>query len=71
VHAWVRKRIANGHGADPGQAVRQLLRLAAGDGDQLSGRHLAVTDDLDTLLANIDQVRRDDLHYLRLRSTTR
>ena len=41
------------------------------DGDQLSGRHLTVTADLDAVLANIDQVRRDDLHYRRLRSTTR
>jgi NAD(P)-dependent dehydrogenase (short-subunit alcohol dehydrogenase family) len=71
VYAWIRKQIAAGHGADPAQAVRLLVRLAAGDGDQLSGRHLTVADDLDALLANIDQVYRDDLHYLRVRTSTR
>jgi NAD(P)-dependent dehydrogenase (short-subunit alcohol dehydrogenase family) len=68
VMTWMRKRIANEHGADPAQAVSLLVRLAAGDGDRLSGRHLTVADDLDAVLANIDQVRRDDLHYLRLRT---
>jgi acyl-CoA synthetase (AMP-forming)/AMP-acid ligase II/NAD(P)-dependent dehydrogenase (short-subunit alcohol dehydrogenase family) len=68
VGAWMRKRIADGHGADPAQATRQLVRLAAGEGDRLSGCHLTVTDDLDAILANIDQVQRDDLHYLRLRT---
>lgn len=35
----------------PTGAVGLLLRLAAGDGDALSGRHLTVHDDLDALLA--------------------
>jgi acyl-CoA synthetase (AMP-forming)/AMP-acid ligase II/NAD(P)-dependent dehydrogenase (short-subunit alcohol dehydrogenase family) len=68
VMAWMQQRIATGHGADPAQATRFLLRLAAGDGDPLSGRHLSVADDLDQVLARLDQVRRDDLHYLRLRT---
>jgi NAD(P)-dependent dehydrogenase (short-subunit alcohol dehydrogenase family) len=67
VMSWIRERIASGHGADPALATSLLVRLAAGDGDLLSGRHLTVADDLDAVLANIDQVRRDDLHYLRLR----
>jgi acyl-CoA synthetase (AMP-forming)/AMP-acid ligase II/NAD(P)-dependent dehydrogenase (short-subunit alcohol dehydrogenase family) len=71
VASWIRDRIAGGHGADPAQAARQLLRLAAGDVDRLSGRHLTVADDLDAVLANIDQVQRDDLHYLRLRTAAR
>jgi acyl-CoA synthetase (AMP-forming)/AMP-acid ligase II len=69
VMTWIQGRIANGHGADPAAATRLLVRLVAGDCDQLSGRHLTVADDLDAVLANIDQVRRDDLHYLRLRVT--
>jgi 5-hydroxydodecatetraenal polyketide synthase CpkA len=71
VYAWIRERIAAGHGADPAQAARQLVRLAAGDGDRLTGRHLAVTDDLDAVLAKIDHPHRDDLHYLRLRTLAR
>jgi hypothetical protein len=31
-------------------------------------RHLSVTDDLDALLPRIDQIERDDLHTLRLRT---
>lgn len=58
----------SGHGADPALATRLLVRLAAGHGDRLSGRHLTVADDLDAVLANIDRVRRDDLHYLLLRT---
>jgi NAD(P)-dependent dehydrogenase (short-subunit alcohol dehydrogenase family) len=66
--AWTRGRLASGHGADPGQAARLILQLASGRGDRLSGRHLTVTDNLDTLLTRIDQIERDDLHTLRLRT---
>jgi hypothetical protein len=67
--AWVRAQLASGHGADPDQAARLILRLAAGHGDRLSGRHLTVTDDLDDLLARIDEIKRQDLHTLRLRTS--
>ncbi|HEX3514693.1 MAG TPA: SDR family NAD(P)-dependent oxidoreductase [Trebonia sp.] len=66
--AWVRAQLAAGHGADPDQAAGLILRLAAGHGDRLSGRHLTVTDDLDTLLARIDEIKRQDLYTLRLRT---
>jgi acyl-CoA synthetase (AMP-forming)/AMP-acid ligase II len=67
IAGWVRDRIASGHGADPDQAARLILQLARGRGDRLSGRHLTVTDDLDTLLGRIDQIQQHDLHTLRLR----
>jgi acyl-CoA synthetase (AMP-forming)/AMP-acid ligase II len=67
IAAWTRDRIASGHGADPDQAARLILRLARGCGDHLSGRHLTVTDDLDALLGRIDEIQREDLHTLRLR----
>jgi NAD(P)-dependent dehydrogenase (short-subunit alcohol dehydrogenase family) len=67
IAGWARDRIASGHGADPDQAADLILRLTAGRGDRLSGRHLTVTDDLDALLARIDQIQREDLHTLRLR----
>jgi hypothetical protein len=41
------------------------MRLASGEGDRLSGRHLSVHDDLDNLLARIDEVRSHDLYVLR------
>ena len=69
VHRWIRDQFAAGHGADPEEATRLILRLASGNMDSLSGRHLSVTDNLDTLLSRMDQIERDDLHTLRLRTT--
>jgi NAD(P)-dependent dehydrogenase (short-subunit alcohol dehydrogenase family) len=71
VHGWIRDQLRSGRGADPAQAARLVLALASGHWDRLSGRHLAVTDDLDDLLSRIDRVERDDLHTLRLRTFAR
>lgn len=49
-------------------AVRLILGLANGHADRLSGRHLSVTGNLDALLARIEQIERDDLYTLRLRT---
>ena len=45
--------------------MRLMLRLARGDADALSGRHLSVHDDLDALLDRIDTVRDRDLYVMR------
>ena len=42
-----------------------LIRIAAGDGDGLSGRHLSVHHDLDAVLARLAEVRDRDLYVLR------
>jgi NAD(P)-dependent dehydrogenase (short-subunit alcohol dehydrogenase family) len=68
VHGWIRDQLAAGRGADPDQAARLIVALASGRADRLSGRHLAVTDDLDALLGRIERIERDDLHTLRLRT---
>jgi len=68
VHGWIRDQIASGHGADPEQAARLILALASGRADRLSGRHLSVNENLETLLGQIGQIERDDLHTLRLRT---
>ena len=68
VARWIRDQLAAGRGADPEQAARLILALASGGADRLSGRHLSVTDNLDALLPRIDQIERDDLHTLRLRT---
>ena len=44
-----------------------IVRLASGSADALSGRLLHTLDDLDVLLAQIDEIRRDDLYAPRLR----
>jgi NAD(P)-dependent dehydrogenase (short-subunit alcohol dehydrogenase family) len=71
VQRWIRDQLAAGRGADPEEAARLILALASGRADRLSGRHLSVTDSLDVLLPRIDQIERDDLHTLRLRTGLR
>jgi NAD(P)-dependent dehydrogenase (short-subunit alcohol dehydrogenase family) len=63
--SWIRRELEQGHGADPGAAARFVLRLAAGDCDTLSGRHLTVHDDLDALIENAHEIKRHDLYTLR------
>jgi NAD(P)-dependent dehydrogenase (short-subunit alcohol dehydrogenase family) len=64
VWRWVERELAEGRGADPDDAIDLLVRLADGDGDALSGRHLSVHDDLDELVARADDIRRRDLLVL-------
>jgi NAD(P)-dependent dehydrogenase (short-subunit alcohol dehydrogenase family) len=68
VQRWIRDQLAAGRGADPEEAARLIIALASGRADRLSGRHLSVTENLDALLHRIDQIERDDLHTLRLRT---
>jgi NAD(P)-dependent dehydrogenase (short-subunit alcohol dehydrogenase family) len=51
VRAWVEAELREGRGADPAAAAALLVRVASGELDALSGRHLSVHDDIDTLLA--------------------
>lgn len=64
---WVGNELAEGRGAQPDQVAGLLLRVATGELDRLSGRHLSVHDDLDAVLARTDDVVRDDLYVLRRR----
>jgi NAD(P)-dependent dehydrogenase (short-subunit alcohol dehydrogenase family) len=63
---WGRQETAAGRGAQPHQIAELLLRIATGEADRLSGRHLSVHDDLDMLLNRAEDVLRDDLYVLRL-----
>ena len=65
IRRWALTELDEGRGARPEQAVDLILRLAAGDADSLSGRHLSVHDDLDALLSRIDEVRDRDLYVMR------
>jgi len=65
IQRWVAKELREGRGADPERAVDLLVRLAAGDGDALSGRHLSVHDDLDDLLCRAREITARDLYVLR------
>jgi NAD(P)-dependent dehydrogenase (short-subunit alcohol dehydrogenase family) len=52
---------------DAASTAELIVRLASGSADALSGRLLHTLDDLDVLLARIDEIRRDDLYASRLR----
>jgi NAD(P)-dependent dehydrogenase (short-subunit alcohol dehydrogenase family) len=64
IMAWARQEMAEGRGANPHCAIDQLMRLASGRYDALSGRHVSVHDDLDQVMARIDHVRRNGLYVL-------
>jgi NAD(P)-dependent dehydrogenase (short-subunit alcohol dehydrogenase family) len=65
IRTWALNALAEGRGADPARAAELLLRIAAGDADRLSGRHLSVHDDLDAVLARLPEVLERDLYVLR------
>ncbi len=71
VSSWIRHELEQGHGAEPDAAARFVLRLAAGDCDGLSGRHLSVHDNLDALTGRADEISRRDLYTLRRRELPR
>ena len=64
IQAWTRAALAEGRGATVQQAIDLITRLARGDGDLLSGRHISVHDDLDAMIERIDEVIADDLYVL-------
>jgi NAD(P)-dependent dehydrogenase (short-subunit alcohol dehydrogenase family) len=66
VQHWIRQQLDEGRGADPLRAAELVVRLAAGALDCLSGRHLSVHDDLETMLADLDEVLHNDLYQLRV-----
>jgi NAD(P)-dependent dehydrogenase (short-subunit alcohol dehydrogenase family) len=50
------------------RAVELILALASGIGDHLSGRFLSIRDDLDQLIARAEDIRRDGLYTLHLKT---
>jgi hypothetical protein len=64
---WVGHQLAEGRVAQPDQGAEVLLRIASGELDRLSGRHLSVHDDLDAVVARTEDVLRDDFYVLRRR----
>ncbi|MBV9279569.1 MAG: hypothetical protein JOZ41_05770, partial [Chloroflexi bacterium] len=68
VRDWFLDRLAEGREVAPECAAQLVLRLATGEADSLSGRYLSVYEDLSALVAQAEEIRRDDLYTLRLRS---
>ncbi len=68
VQQWFQQLIRDGGNKPIAHATNLLLALAAGKVDALSGRYIDVDDDLDTMLQQVEAIKRDDLNTLRLRT---
>jgi len=63
---WFRAQIADGRSVDAETSARQLVRLATGDADALSGRYITAYDDLDEMLGRITQIAKENFYTLGL-----
>jgi NAD(P)-dependent dehydrogenase (short-subunit alcohol dehydrogenase family) len=68
VRSWFESRIAAGELVPPERVAGFVLALVSGRYDRLSGCYLTVDDDLDALMLRIDEIERDQLLRLRVRS---
>lgn len=63
---WAAETIAKGKDFPPEASTRLVMRLASGEADALSGRHISVADDLDALIARAPDVAGQQALMLRL-----
>jgi NAD(P)-dependent dehydrogenase (short-subunit alcohol dehydrogenase family) len=66
VRSWFEREIAEGRTVSAEQAAEFVLELASGRADALSGRYIAIEDDLDALIARAQEVLRDNLQALKV-----
>ena len=64
--AWFEREIAEGRSVSVEQSAELLLGVASGRADELSGRYITIDDDLEALVARADDVRRQNLHALKV-----
>jgi NAD(P)-dependent dehydrogenase (short-subunit alcohol dehydrogenase family) len=64
--AWFERQIAEGRTVSAGQAAAFVADVASGRADSLSGRYVAIDDDLDELIARAPEVERDNLQALKV-----
>ena len=65
---WYRRIFDEGLDVPPERPAALVLALASGEFDELSGLFLSVFDDLPAIAKEIDRVRREQLHSMRVRS---
>ena len=65
---WFRKLFDRGRNVPAEKAAQLVVQLASGRADALSGRFIDVSDDLAKLLERLDEVKRDNLYTLRVRT---
>jgi NAD(P)-dependent dehydrogenase (short-subunit alcohol dehydrogenase family) len=63
---WYRVMFEQGQDVPPDVAAELVLRLAAGEGDALSGRFISVTDDFDAMLKRAEVIEQENLYTLQM-----
>ncbi|HEU4724362.1 MAG TPA: SDR family oxidoreductase [Candidatus Eisenbacteria bacterium] len=63
---WAAETLAKGKDFPPEASTKLILRLASGEADALTGRHISVADDLDTLIARATDAVTQQALMLRL-----
>ncbi len=61
---WFRRIFEEGRDVTPERSAQFLLSLASGKADVLSGRFLQISDDLESILKNVQQVEKNNLYSL-------
>ena len=64
---WFKKLFDRGRDVPPEKAAQLVVQLASGRADALSGRFLAVSDDLAKLLERSEEIKTGELYTLRVR----
>jgi NAD(P)-dependent dehydrogenase (short-subunit alcohol dehydrogenase family) len=67
---WAAETLAKGKDVPPEASTRLVLRLASGEADALSGRHISVAEDLDALIARAAEAAARQALMLRLTALT-
>ena len=65
---WGQALMEGGYDLPPERSAELVLQLASGQADVLSGRFLDVTDDIDALVRRTEEIKRDELYLMRLRT---
>jgi NAD(P)-dependent dehydrogenase (short-subunit alcohol dehydrogenase family) len=65
---WFGKTLAAGRDTPPERAANLVVFLASGRADALSGCYISVRDDVADMVRRAEEIRRDALHTLRLRT---
>jgi NAD(P)-dependent dehydrogenase (short-subunit alcohol dehydrogenase family) len=66
VRSWFEREISEGRSVSLEQAADFLFEVSSGRADDLSGRYIAIEDDLEELTQHAEVVRRENLHALKV-----
>jgi NAD(P)-dependent dehydrogenase (short-subunit alcohol dehydrogenase family) len=71
IQSWFERELAEGRSVSAEEAAAFVVDLASGRADSLSGRYIAIEDDLDALIQRADEVERDNLQALKVQRLAR